>query len=91
MNTDVFSKETKSTGTMYASRCRLRGMSIAHGSTAGSVIFRDGGASGDVIATIHTPAATGMENVLVPANGLLFETDVHVTLSNVTSITAFFS
>jgi hypothetical protein len=62
---------------------------IAPGGSAGSVVFKDGGASGTTIMTINTSANGETFSVVIPANGILFQTDVYVALSNA-QITVFY-
>lgn len=90
MQTDVKSAVATATGTMYAARTRLKGVTLTPSSSAGSVVFRDGGASGTTLLTLNTPAAAGMNDVVIPGEGMLFGTDVHVTVTNVTSVTIFY-
>ena len=72
-------------------RCRIKAIYIVPTGTAGSVIFRDGGASGAIKATINTVAlATQPTFLLVPAEGLLFETSVYGDVTNVGSVTIFY-
>jgi len=69
-------------------------MAVVSSATAGSIILRDGGASGTIEFQMDVPASaagTGAVNtVYIPDDGILFETDVHATLSNCT-VTAFYA
>jgi hypothetical protein len=58
---------------------------IIAGSTAGSVVLRDGGGSGAIIATIPTPAAVGAFVWRFAGRGLAFETSLHATFSQATA------
>jgi hypothetical protein len=89
MLTDVKSAVATATGVMYASRTRLKGVCLVATGVAGSAIFRDG-ASGDVLLTLNTPAVASMNDVIIPGEGILFSTAVHVTLSDVTSVSIFY-
>jgi hypothetical protein len=52
----------------------------------------DGGASGPIIATFNTVAsATQPQFLLMPGEGLLFRTSIHVTISNVSFTTVFYA
>jgi hypothetical protein len=74
------------------SRARVKGMYIIPGALAGTVVLRDGGASGPIKATIPTVAlATFPTYVPIPENGLLFTANIHCTLANVTSVTFFYA
>lgn len=71
---------------------RVRGIYIVPSATAGSVVFRDGGASGATKMTLNTVAsATAAAYMLLPGEGVLFRSDIHGTLTNVTSVTVFYA
>jgi len=90
MQTDVKSAYLAATGTAVASsRTRVKSVIIAATATAGSVILRDGGASGVTRLQIDTPAAAGMINAILPGEGILFNTDVHGTLTNCTATVVY--
>lgn len=91
VQTDVKSATRTDTGTLVASRSRIKAMTIScTNAGAGSVVLKDGGSGGGTEITINTPAVAEIFNVLIPAEGVLFETDVHATLTNVSSITVFY-
>jgi hypothetical protein len=99
MQTDVLaSQPLTSTGQMLNQlganipRCRVRSLYIVPAGTAGSIVLRDGGASGPIIATINTVAsATQPTYILVPGEGLLFRTDIHATVTSIGSVVAFYA
>lgn len=70
-------------------RTRIKGAYYV-ASVAGSITLRDGGATGSVIATIPLGATT--DSISLPGEGLLFRTDVHMTITGatVTGITFFY-
>lgn len=85
MQTDVKSAYLAATGTAVASsRTRVKSVIVTSGVLAGSVILRDGGASGVTRLQIDTPASATISNAILPGEGILFDTDVHGTLSNCT-------
>ena len=86
MQTDVMAGDVSATGTIYAARTRVRGMLVSPSSSAGSIILKDGGSSGTTIMTVPTVANGEPFSVIIPANGVLFETDVYATVSNATGI-----
>ncbi len=72
-------------------RTRIKAVYIVPSGTAGSVVFKDGGASGTTVMTLNTVAsATQPTYLLLPGEGVLFATNVHGTVSNVTSTTIFY-
>ena len=89
MQTDVMTAVVSVTGTAYAARTRVRGLLVVPSASAGSVVLRDGGASGTTMLSLATAANGEPFSVVIPANGVLFETDVHATLSNA-AVTVFY-
>lgn len=87
--TNVFSAYASATGPLYAGPANLCGYHIKPGGTAGSVVIRDGGASGTVLATLDITTDTSVVTMQLPGNGIRFFTNLHVTLPTSASITAF--
>ena len=73
-------------------RVRIKTVYGVSGAQAGSVVFRDGGASGKVVMTLNTPtaASSGTFWLPLPGEGILVETDLHVTLANVASVVVIY-
>jgi len=90
MQTDVKSAHTEATGTMVSGRTRLKGYHCISGGTAGDVIFRDGGGSGTTRLQFNIATGTQPITMLIPGEGILFTTDVHVTLPTSAKITVFY-
>lgn len=91
MQTDVLSSHVEATGTMVSGRVRVKGYQCLSGGTAGDIIFRDGGASGTIRLQFNVPANTNNPFAnLIPGEGILFVTDVHVTLPTAAKITVFY-
>ena len=91
MQTDVLSSHVEATGTMVSGRTRVKGYQCLSGGTAGDVIFRDGGASGTIRLQFNIPNNTNNPfSNLIPGEGILFTTDVHVTLPTAAKITVFY-
>lgn len=90
MQTDINAVSLAASGTAFGSRTRVRGAIIEPGSTAGSVVFRDGGSGGTERFTINTIANGDPFSVVIPANGILFNTDVYTTLTNA-KVTVFYA
>ena len=84
MQTDVKAAERTTTGTAYATTARLKGLVVSF-ATGGTVVVRDGGASGTTVFSYTAPAAAGTVNVIIPGEGILCRTDIHVTLSSATA------
>jgi len=85
------SAHLETTGTLVTGSYYLKGIIFLSGGTAGDIILRDGGASGTVLCQFNVPANTNNPvDVTIPAAGLLFETDLHVTLPTSAKITVFY-
>jgi hypothetical protein len=91
MQTDVKSSHVEATGTAISGRVRIKGYQCLSGGTAGDIIFRDGGASGTIRLQFNIPANTNNPFAnLIPGEGILFYTDVHVTLPTSAKVTVFY-
>ena len=72
-------------------RTRIKSVYMIPTGTAGSVIFKDGGAGGATVITLNTVASATQPTYLIfPGEGVLFTTNVHGTLANVGSVTIFY-
>lgn len=72
-------------------RTRIKGVYIVPQSGAGSVVFRDGSASGSTRMTLNTLASqTSPSYFLLPGEGLLVQNGIHLTLSTVASVVVFY-
>lgn len=72
-------------------RSRIKGVYIIPQSGAGSVVLRDGGASGPVRATINTMASQSSPTyVLLPGEGIIVQNGIHATVTTVASVVVFY-
>ena len=72
-------------------RTRVKAVYMIPSGTAGSVVFRDGGSGGTTVMTLNTVAsATQSTYFLFAGEGILFSSNVHGTVTNVTSATIFY-
>jgi hypothetical protein len=98
MQTDVLASGVRtSTGQIQdqssrdLKRIRVKAIYIVPAAGAGSVVFRDGGASGSTKLTVNTLASsTSPTYMVLPGEGLLFQTDVHATVTTVASVMVFY-
>lgn len=90
MQTDVKAAYVDATATVYDGRARLRGVLVTPGSAAGTVVIRDGGASGTTILSTATLASGSPFNVLIPAEGVLCATSLHTTVSGTATTAVVF-
>jgi hypothetical protein len=73
-------------------RARIKTIYAVNGASAGSVVIREGGASGAILITVNTPAAaaTGYTMIPLPGEGILCESALHGTVTNTASITLIY-
>lgn len=93
MQYDVKAATRTTDGTMYAARTRIKGLVITPTATsAGSVVLKDGGSSGVARITVNVDAGNpgAISNIVIPGEGVLFDTDVYLDLTTVTSVTVFY-
>ncbi len=98
MQTDVLASAVRTTDGQLADqagnnlgRARIKSIYIVPSGTAGSVVFKDGGSSGTIRLTINTVAsATQPTYMLMPAQGLLFDTNIFVDVTNIGSVMVFY-
>jgi hypothetical protein len=67
----------------------MRGHQSVGGGTAGDIIYRDGGASGTIKFQFNIGGGTQPIGLSFPDDGILFLTDVHVTLPTSAHTTIF--
>ena len=90
MQTDIKAISLAASGTAFNQRSRVRGALIEPGTSAGSVVFKDGGSGGTTIMTINTSANGETFSMVIPADGIVFQTDVYVALTNA-KVTVFYA
>ena len=91
MQTDVKSAHIEATGTAVSERTRVRGYQCLSGGTAGDIIFRDGGATGPIRLQFNVPNNTNNPFAnIIPGEGILFYTNVHITLPTSAKVTVFY-
>ena len=84
------SAHTDTTGTLVTGAYYLKAYHCISGGTAGDVIFRDGGASGTIRMQFNIGTGTQPVMLTLPDAGILFETDIHVTLPATAKATTFY-
>lgn len=73
-------------------RARIKTIYAVNGASAGSVVIREGGASGDILMTVNTAASStaGYTIIPMPGEGILCESGLHGTMTNTTSMTLIY-
>ena len=98
MQTDVLASAVRTTDGQLLDqagdtiiRARIKSIYIVPAATAGSVVFKDGGASGTTRLTVNTVAsATQPTYMLMPGEGVLFSTNIYVDVTNIGSVMVFY-
>lgn len=93
MQTDVKSTHLNASGSVFGSRARIKGFSIcASASLVGSLVLKDGGSSGTTMIEIDIPSNSNPNSfyVLVPGEGVLCQTNIYASLTNIASVTVFY-
>ena len=90
MQTDVQAVHRETSGTVVSGRNRLKGLIVTPGGTAGDIILKDGGSGGTVRLQFNLSTNQAAFSVLVPGEGVLYITDIHVTLPTSSKITVFY-
>ena len=77
--------------TAFAGRTRLKGVVIAAPAAGGTLTVKDGGASGTTRFSLVVPAGDAtVENILIPGEGILFDSDLYVTCPADMPVTVFY-
>ena len=73
-------------------RARVKTIYAVNGASAGSVVIREGGASGAILMTVNTAASStaGYTIIPMPGEGILCESGLHGTVTNTTSMTLIY-
>ena len=83
------SKTLTSTGSVVSGPTRVVKLYLVGASSAGSVVLKNGGAAGTVIATFNFDV-DGL-SVYVPGSGILFEEGVYVDLTATPGVTLLYT
>ena len=80
------------TGTLFAGRTRIRGMTGTSKASAGNVVFKNTSITGTSLLTIPLTGAVSSIDPYVPDNGVLFKAGAYVNLTaaDITGITVYY-
>ena len=81
------------TGTVFAGRTRIRGLSGLSAATAGSILFKNTSVTGTTLLAIPTSTSTtDLIEPYVPDNGILFKAGAYISLPSgvVDTVTVFY-
>ena len=92
MQTDVLSASTTSTVNLVPTRCRVKGIWLSHGATAGTAVFYDSATTGTSLTSITLNTSGVVDNYLpLPGEGILFQYGVYAVLSGIDNVTIFYA
>ena len=80
------------TGTVFAGRTRIRGLTGTSKASAGNVVFKNTSITGTSLLTIPLTGAVSSMDPYVPDNGVLFKAGAYINLTaaDVTGITVYY-
>jgi hypothetical protein len=90
MQYDVKAEHAEASGTLVSGRNRLKGYQLLSGGTAGDIVFTDGGSGGIERLRLNISNNLAPISTLIPGEGILFTTDIYVTLPTSAKITVFY-
>ena len=83
METDVLNAHLNATGQVYGGPTRVKCIVITStGGGAGTVLLKDGGSGGTTRIEVDVPNTAAFHNILIPGEGVRFNTNVYATLTN---------
>jgi hypothetical protein len=96
-NVDVKSTHLTADGAIFAGPARVLGIYYCSEGALGTIIIRDGGATGTIVGTFDVPAGSGtageatVYQIDVPGNGLYCATDAYCDVTGgVDKVTIFY-
>ena len=91
MQTDVKATHVTSSGTISGGPARLKALSYRGSGTAGSITFKNGGSGGTTLVELDVGTSdTFTIYIIIPGEGVLFNSSIYATLTNVSAVTAFY-
>lgn len=91
MQTDVKATHLTSSGAVTSNPARLKGISYRGNGSNGNIQFKNGGASGTTLIELDVGTSDSFTiYVLVPGEGVRFDTSIYASLTNVSAITCFY-
>lgn len=90
MQTDVIAKRVTGTGSAYAARTRLKGISFLNGAGGAGRLTITDGSGGATLFDVDMATST-YDTIPIPGEGILFETGLYVaTFTNLTAVTLYY-
>ena len=89
MPASITAKTVTATGTLLGGRTRLKSFYVKTASSGSpAVVFKNASGGSTLLSMVfHT---SDDNQITIPDHGIIFETECHVTLTNIDSLTGFF-
>ena len=80
------------TGTVFAGRTRIRGLTGTSKASAGNIVFKNTSITGTSLLTIPLTGAVSSIDPYIPDNGVLFDAGayVNITAADITGVTVYY-
>ena len=80
------------TGTVFAGRTRIRGLTGTSKASAGNIVFKNTSITGTSLLTVALTGAVSSMDPYIPDNGVLFKAGAYINLTaaDITGITVFY-
>ena len=92
MQTDVSSTYLAASGAVTSAPARLKSLVVRGDGTAGYVKFRDGSVSGTILFQVDLGTAdTQTFSVLLPGEGVRFQTSIYADISHAAALTSIWA
>jgi len=91
MQTDVKSTHLTASGVISGGPARLKALSYRGNGTAGNITFKNGGSGGTTLVELDVGTSdTFTIYIIIPGEGVRFDSSIYATLTNVSAVTAFY-
>jgi hypothetical protein len=80
------------TGTLFAGRTRIRGLTGTSKASAGNIVFKNTSITGSSLLTIPLTGAVSSIDPYIPDNGVLFDAGayINITAADITGVTVYY-
>jgi len=91
MQTDVKATHLTASGSIAGGPARLKALSYRGNGSDGGILLKNGGSSGTTLLELDVGTSdTFTIYILLPGEGVRFDTNIYATMTNVSAITAFY-
>lgn len=91
VSTDVLATYLTADGVVSANRARLKSVAYRGDGIAGSILFKNGGASGATLLELYVSASDTFTIYLpLPGEGIVFSDGIYADITHVSALTTFY-